>query len=152
MVHTKHPILVLGIGNILLRDVGVGVHVIKQLQERSLPDSVEVIDGGTAGADLLDIVADREKVIVIDAVHTNCKPGTILRFTPDELVPDEQAHISLHQFGIIETLQMAKQLGCAPKNVVFLGITPADISAGLELCEQLAKSIPDVIELIMNEL
>ncbi len=81
---SRHPVLVLGIGNILLRDEGVGVRVIEKLQLMDLPDGVEVVDGGTAGADLLDVIAEREKVIVIDATDVNAEPGGIVRFTAAE--------------------------------------------------------------------
>ncbi len=72
---SRRSILILGIGNILLRDEGVGVRVIEQMQTMRLPDDVELVDGGTAGADLLDVLAERRKVIVIDAVQADCEPG-----------------------------------------------------------------------------
>ena len=83
---SRRPILVLGIGNILLRDEGVGVRVIERMLKMRLPDNVELVDGGTAGADLLDVLAERKKVIVIDAVQADCEPGTVLKFTADDLV------------------------------------------------------------------
>ena len=76
------PILVLGIGNILLCDEGVGVRVIEALQTMELPATVEVFDGATAGVDLLDVLADRRKVIVIDAVQADGPCGAVFRFTP----------------------------------------------------------------------
>ena len=149
---SRRPILVLGIGNILLRDEGVGVRVIEQLQKIHLPEDVELIDGGTAGADLLDVLAERKKVIVIDAVQADCKPGTVLRFTAEDLTRPDRAGISLHELGLGEALTMARQLGCAPEDVVIFGIKSRDISCGLELSEEIKASVPKVVELVLAEI
>ncbi len=146
------PILVLGIGNILLRDEGVGVRVIEQMQKIHLPDDVELVDGGTAGADLLDVLAERRKVIVIDAVQADCEPGTVLRFTADELVRPDGVGMSLHELGLGEALIMTRQLECAPEDVVVFGIKPKDTGCGLELSEEIAALVPKVIELVLAEI
>ncbi|MHC4084812.1 MAG: hydrogenase maturation protease [Planctomycetota bacterium] len=146
------PILVLGIGNILLRDEGVGVRVIEQMQKMHLPDDVELVDGGTAGADLLDVLAERKKVIVIDAVQADCEPGTVIRFSADDLTQPDRVGISLHELGLGGALKMTKQLGCEPKEVVVFGIKPLDISCGLELSEEITAAVPKVVELVLAEI
>jgi hydrogenase maturation protease len=148
----RRPVLVLGIGNILLRDEGVGVRVIEQMQKIPLPDDVELIDGGTAGADLLDVLAERRKVIVIDAIQADCEPGTVLRFTADELTQPDGVGMSLHELGLGGALAMTKQLGCEPKEVVVFGIKPRDISCGLELSKEITASLPKVVELVLAEI
>ncbi len=148
----RRPVLVLGIGNILLRDEGVGVRVIEQMQKIHLPDDVELVDGGTAGADLLDVLAERRKVIVIDAVQADCEPGTVLRFTADELVRPDGVGMSLHELGLGEALIMTRQLECAPEDVVVFGIKPKDTGCGLELSEEIAALVPKVIELVLAEI
>ncbi len=150
--HGRRPILVLGIGNILLRDEGVGVRVIEQMQKMHLPDDVELVDGGTAGADLLDVLAERCKVIVIDAIQADCEPATVLRFTADELIRPDGVGMSLHELGLGEALIMTKQLGCAPKDVVVFGIKPKDTGCGLDLSEEIAALVPEVIELVLREI
>ena len=149
---SRCPILVLGIGNILLSDEGVGVHVIEKMRQVSMSEDVELVDGGTAGADLLDVLAEREKVIVVDAVQADCEPGTVLRFTADELVQSSQDSMSLHELGLAEALTMTGQLGCAPEDVVVFGIKPKDIGYGLELSEEIAASVPKVVELVQAEI
>ena len=146
------PTLVLGIGNILLRDEGVGVRVIEQMQEMHLPDDVELVDGGTGGADLLEVLAERQKVIVIDAVQAHCQPGTVLRFTAEGLVQTNRASMSLHEIGLAESLMMARQLGCAPQEVVIFGIKTKTTECGLELSEEVRASVPKVIELTLSEI
>jgi hydrogenase maturation protease len=157
---TVTPILVLGIGNILLKDEGVGVHVVEAMAGQAAPpQDVEFVDGGTFGPDLIDIIANRRKVIVVDAVQAAGSPGTVLRFTDKDLAahylaPGDSpgAKYSIHEVGLLETLLMAKQLGCAPQEVVIVGVIPKDISPGLEMTAEVTAVVPKIIELVRKEL
>lgn len=144
--------LIVGIGNILLKDEGVGVHVVEAMRALELPADVELLDGGTSGADLIDFIADRPRVIIIDAVQSSQPPGTVLRMGPDDLIQERLAALSLHQLGLVETLLMARQLGCPPREVVVFGIQPADLGTGLELSPTIAAVVPRVIGLVLSEL
>jgi hydrogenase maturation protease len=146
------PVLVLGIGNILLRDEGVGVRVVDALGDYVLPDDVEVADGGTAGADLVELLADRRKVIVVDAVEAGAAPGTILRLTPADLLPEPGELISLHQLGLAESLHMTAQLQCSPQEVIIIAVQPATISPGLELSAAVEAQLPAVVRAVIAEL
>jgi hydrogenase maturation protease len=146
------PILVLGLGNILLQDEGVGVRVVEAMQDVKLPPDVELFDGATAGLDLLDVLADRRKVIVIDAVEGDSPPGTVLRLGPDELLPGDGPGVSLHEVGLMEALTVARQLGTAPQEVVVLGVRPQEIGYGLTLSPPIARLVPRIVELIVAEL
>ena len=146
------PILVLGIGNILLRDEGVGVRAIEVLADRALPAEIELLDGGTAGADLVDAIAGRKKVLVVDAMDAGEKPGTVYRFTEKDLLEGEAGALSLHEFGLLETLQMARELKCAPEEVIIFGVQPKSISPGLELTAEISAALPGVIEVVLAEL
>ncbi len=148
----RKPILVLGIGNILLSDEGIGVRVIEHMQTMTLREDVQLVDGGTSGTDLLDVLADREKVIVVDAIDTDCAPGTVLRFGLDQLMQKDCAAISLHELGIAETVNMTRQLGCEPKEVIVFGIQPQKIDCGLELSQNMQHVVRQVAELILAEL
>jgi hydrogenase maturation protease len=144
--------LVLGVGNILLSDEGIGVHVVKALTGRDISPDVEILDGGTASLELLNIMANRDKVIVIDAVEGGGEPGTIYRFTPDDIKYHSVTFTSLHQISLLETLTDAKYLGIAPKTVIILGIEPKDMGLGLEVTPEAAAAVPRVVELVMAEL
>jgi hydrogenase maturation protease len=144
--------LVLGVGNILLSDEGVGVHAIEAMKDQDLPPDVEVLDGGTASLELLNILADRDKVIIIDAVVGGGEPGTIYRFTPDDIKYHSVTFTSLHQISLLETLTDAKYLGIAPKTVIILGVEPKEIDLGLEMTPEVSAVIPRVVELVMAEL
>jgi len=153
MTKQKPPRLILGVGNLLLRDEGVGVHVISALRDRELPDDVELWDGGTASFDLLDTLAGRRQVIIIDAVRTGSEPGTIFRFTPEDISARREQVTSLHQVGLLEALTVAEHLlDSAPQEVIILGIEPKEIDWGLELSPEVEAAVPKVIELVMEEL
>ncbi len=146
------PVVILGVGNILLRDEGVGVRVIQAMQGMGLPRHVEIFDGGTAGFDLLNILAGQSKIIVVDAVRAGHEPGAIFRLRPEDLLQQEGTFASLHQIGLLEVLSVAEQLGCAPEQLLIFGVQPKDLSWGLELSPEVASAVPRVIELVVAEL
>jgi hydrogenase maturation protease len=148
----RPQVLVLGIGNTLLRDEGVGVRVIEALCEYLLPDTIELVDGGTAGADLLDIISDRRKVIVVDAMDADLEPGSVLRLTLDDLVAGQTPAISLHEIGLLETFAMARHLGSAPQEVVIIGVKPKEIHPSDELSPELAACVPAIVKQVIAEL
>jgi hydrogenase maturation protease len=147
-----NDILILGIGNILLKDEGVGVHVVRKLKEMSLPENVEVLDGGTAGLDLADFIAGRKKLIVIDAVNAGEKPGTIYRLTEENLNIKFKAIMSFHEIDFLDALYMSIVMDEKPEEIVVIGIEPKDMSDGTELSPEIEERIPDIIKIVMKEL
>ena len=150
MKNFRAKTLILGVGNILLRDEGVGVRVVEYLQDQTLPEGVELVDGGTAGADLIDVLADRETVIIVDAVRSDKPAGTIFRFGPDDLAPQQNNPLSLHELDIPQTLAMTKMLNCAPKNVICFGIVPECIAPRMELSQTIMPLVPKVAEMVLE--
>jgi hydrogenase maturation protease len=142
--------LILGVGNILLSDEGIGVRVIEHLQQQDLPEGVELVDGGTAGADLIDVLADRETVIVVDAVRSDKPAGTMLWFGPDDLSAEQDNALSLHDLDIPQTLAMTKMLNCAPTKIIFLGIVPECFTPGMELSQTLASLLPQIAQTVLG--
>lgn len=149
---TRAPVIVLGVGNILLRDEGVGVRVAEALARMEPADGIEVLDGGTASMALLDSLRDRDKVIIIDAVKGGGRPGTLYRFTPDDISVHREVITSLHQLGVLDALTHVECLGRAPKSVVFYGIEPGDMGWGLNLTPEVEAALPRVLELVLGEL
>ena len=146
------PILVLGIGNLLLKDEGIGVHVVNRLKDMPLPPDVEVMDGGTMGINLLFYIEGRKKVIVVDTVKAGEPPGTMYRFTDKDLSFKKDFLRTAHGIDFSDVVKTAQTLGTKPEEVVFIGIEPADMNEGLELSALIAQRIPVIIELVMKEL
>lgn len=148
----KKPILILGIGNILLKDEGIGVHVVNKLKDMPLPNDIEVMDGGTVGIDLLFYIEGRQKVIVVDTVKAGEAPGTIYRFTDRDLGLKKEFLRTAHGIDFSDVVNTSRMLGTKPEEIVFIGVEPADISEGLEPTPLIAKRIPGIIELVMKEI
>jgi hydrogenase maturation protease len=144
--------LVLGLGNILLRDEGLGVRAVEALQQMRLPDNVDVLDGGTASMALLDTLSNRDKVIVIDAVRCNNTPGTLYRLAPKDISTGKGTQTSVHQIGLLDALAHIECLGDAPREVVIYGVEPKEIDWGMELTPEVEAAIPRVVELVLAEL
>ena len=144
-------ITVIGIGNLLLKDEGIGVHIADALQELDLPDNVEIIDGGTS-PDLPAYLEPTDKLIIIDAVEAGGKPGTVYRFYPDDLTPETGELISLHELGLMSSLKMMSLLGNEPKEVTIIGVQPKEIDWGTELSTELREKIPDIVGIVLKEI
>src|SRR4030065_2608305 len=149
---SQKDILIMGIGNILLKDEGIGVHVVRRLKEMSLPENVEVLDGGTAGLELVDFMENRRKLIVIDAVKTGDKPGTIYRLTEKNLVIKPKAIISFLEIDFLDALHISDVMKNKPEEVIVIGIEPKDVSDGIDLSPEIEERIPRIIEIVMEEL
>jgi hydrogenase maturation protease len=145
-------ILVLGVGNILLHDEGVGVRTIEKLDsEYDFSPNVELMDGGTLGIRLLDPISQADRVIVVDAVQNGQTPGTIYRLSAEELDKRLNFKNSLHQLNLVETLAYAEMLGNRPSAVI-IGIEPADMSPwGVELTETIQSRFLDLCKKVLEE-
>ena len=145
-------ILILGLGNILLGDEGVGVRVAEQLLSHPLPDEIEVIDGGTAGYELINFFEGKEKVIIVDAVKTNDTPGSVYKLDLALVQEDETVQLSLHQIGLKNVFKMASLMDLNPE-VTLVGIVPKDYQDyNIGLSEEVEKAIPLAIETVFQEL
>jgi hydrogenase maturation protease len=147
----KKKTVIIGVGNLILKDEGVGIHVVKELEKRELPCRVEVVDGGTATMELLSTLLEAERIIIIDALKAGEEPGSIYRVVPNDLIHETERPLSLHQVGLLEVLGMARQLG-GHGEVVIIGVEPKEISWGMELTPEVKARVPKVIEVVFNEL
>ncbi|MEN8221677.1 MAG: HyaD/HybD family hydrogenase maturation endopeptidase [Acidobacteriota bacterium] len=147
----RKPILILGVGNTIQMDDGIGVRVVEEMKNNQLPENVELFDGGTLGYDLLGVIEGRKKIIVIDAVKGQQSPGTLYKFSPDD-VPSENNYDSLHQLGIIEAIRLAYLQNKAPEKTVIIGVEPEVIDWGLSLTGTIKAKIPRIIDLVIDEI
>jgi hydrogenase maturation protease len=149
-MHNQH-ILILGIGNILLADEGVGIHIVRELQKRSLPSCVEVIDGGTGGFELIEYVRGKEKVIIVDAVKMSLPAGTIVTFELDDLNTQTWEPLSVHQGGLTEFLRACMELYPRPELIVY-GVVPQETSRmSMDLSDAVARQLPSIVSHVLNE-
>lgn len=145
-------IMVIGIGNYILQDEGVGVHVINHLTEMELPEQVSLVDGGTHSYDLVDFFCQADTIIVVDALKAGGEPGTIYRAPLEDLgLKGDENATSLHQMHFIEAVQMVNLMGHHPRIIVF-GVEPKIIDWGLELTSEVAAQVPRVAALIKEEI
>jgi len=140
---------VLGIGNVLLRDEGVGCHVVHALEGIPLPE-VKIIDGGTC-PDLLQFLEDADKLIIVDAVKGGGKPGQIYRFHLEDITLEQKPFLSLHDVGLVDNL-MLMQLWHSIGETIIIGVEPKELEWGLELSPELREKMPQIIDAILSEL
>ncbi|GAB4259827.1 MAG: HyaD/HybD family hydrogenase maturation endopeptidase [Deferrisomatales bacterium] len=119
-------VAVIGVGNELLSDEGLGVHAARALLEESWPDGVEVVEAGTAGFGLIPLLEGRDAVLFLDVLRADAPPGWIYRFSPDDIPGGRQTDLSMHQFGLLEALQLGRLMGLEPE-VTILAMVPADL-------------------------
>jgi hydrogenase maturation protease len=145
--------VVLGVGNELFKDEGVGVHAARIIQAKLPPSgsNVEVIDSGTS-PDIWSLIDGADKLIIVDAVRGGCDPGTIYRFTPQQIVADRGIVTSVHQMGILENLSLMDLVGGKPRETVIIGVEPAELEPGLELSARLQERMPKIIQTVLGEI
>jgi hydrogenase maturation protease len=146
-------IAVVGLGNILLSDEGAGVRIVEELQDKySFSPPVKIIDGGTLGFGIINEIEHCKKLIIVDAVKAGEKPGTVYRFTRDDLTFDISRAVSAHDVGFLEVLEQWKVIGFSPE-VIFFGIEPQDISnLSMELSDCVQEQVPKLVGLLIEEL
>lgn len=142
--------VIIGIGNILLQDDGVGVHVVAQLEKEALPSTIELVDGGTSTLDTLGYFLYYRKVIVVDCLRAGMEPGTIYKIGPQDIKGYQRENLSIHDVQILDVVKMANMMGKHPEVVIF-GIEPKTIAVDLEMTDLLKAKIPEMIANVKKE-
>jgi len=150
----KRATVVLGLGNPLMADEGIGVYLVERLTESAAAyPAVDFVDAGTGGVSILYHIEGRRKAIMIDCALMDEPPGAIRRFTPEEVQSTKVlAHQSLHEADLMRIIAMARQLGQAPDQIVIFGIQPERVEPGLGLSRTLTERIDEYISMILHEL
>lgn len=153
MSKCKKKTIVLGVGNILLQDEGIGVYVAQKMEKLELPSHVEVIDGGTAAMELLPVIEKADRLIVVDAIEAGSEPGAIFKFTPEDIRPKVgKDRVSLHEIGLLESLDMIKQTGGKYPQTVIFGVQPKTTELEMGLSPELKKKVPQIVKLVLKEI
>lgn len=145
--------MVLGVGNLLFTDEGVGIHAIQTLLEQyEFSQNVSIEDGGVLGINLLGIISEADDLIVVDAIRNGGAPGTLYRLEGDDIPKRILAKNSLHQVDLLEALTLCQALDKVPETVI-VGVEPEDIeTVGLELTPPIQEKMGDLIAMVLREL
>jgi hydrogenase maturation protease len=146
-------VLVVGLGNTLLSDDGVGIHVVRRLSsDPHAPTFLQALDGGTLGFRLMEAVAQSDAALFIDAAELGQPPGTIRLFEQEalDLYTRRGERVSAHEAGLVDLLTLARMDGWAPEHVAVLGIQPQRIDWGERLSEAVARALPDACHIAVD--
>lgn len=146
-------VLVLGVGNILLSDEGLGVRAVEELRRSyRFPEDVELMDGGTLGIDLLYFMEGFDRLLLVDAVLGGSPPGTLFKLKGEEVKAYFRRKVSAHELGIQEVLGIAEILGKKPEEIVLIGMEPESLDISLELSPTIKARFPYLIQEVLKQL
>ncbi|MGB9791238.1 MAG: hydrogenase maturation protease [Thermacetogeniaceae bacterium] len=149
----RGEILVIGCGNLLAADDGVGLHVVRSLKECPLPEGVKVIEAGCPGLNLLDLWEGFEKVILVDAVKSGAPPGTVHCFDSGVLPPREAMPLSSHGINVVDAVELGRRLGRLPGQLAIVGVEIASEEAFVEgLTPAVAEAVPRARDRVLEEI
>lgn len=144
--------LVLGVGNLLQSDDGVGVHAVRRLEELALcPASVQIVDGGTMGIELLQCLEGVSHLVVVDAVEMGMPAGSMIRLTGDQVPAYLSLKVSPHQIGLPDLFCVAKLRDLYPQDVVIWGIQPSIVATGVDLSPAVAGQLDCLVHKVLDE-
>jgi hydrogenase maturation protease len=153
MVDTQSKIAVLGIGNLIMQDEGVGIHVIQKLEkEYTFQPEIELIDGGTSGSELYGFFEDNDKMIIVDAVNFGEEPGFIGTIEKDDILKRLNTKLSMHNLGLTDVLSHVKLLDIEPSEIFLVGVQPATMELDDQLSEIVANRIDRILEVVCMKL
>jgi hydrogenase maturation protease len=145
-------VLVLGLGNVLLGDDGLGAAAIARVErDYRIPPHVRLEDGGTLGLALLDLLADSDHVILVDAVRTDAPPGALVRLDGADVADAVRDRLSPHQVGVADLLDAARLIDCYPSTVTLLGLVPETIDLAVVRSRAVDSGIDQLVRAIVGE-
>jgi hydrogenase maturation protease len=146
-------LVLLGLGNLLLSDEGLGIRALELLRERYLlPESTEWVDGGVLGMSLLAYLEGTTHLLVTDAVQTGCEPGTLVRFVGEEIPAGLSLNLSMHQIGFRELMAICQLRGSEPRHIAVHGIEPSTLESGVTLSGLVESKLEQLLEAVVEEL
>ncbi len=153
LLNTTKKVLIIGMGNVLMQDEGVGVRAVEDFESRyHLPPSVQVMDGGTTGMELFEPIRSCDWLIVADAVNTGDPPGTLVRIANRDIPAFFQTKISNHQLGLSDLLALLALKNETPEHVAIIGMVPHSLSNKLGLSDKAAAGLDGLVTGLVDEL
>jgi hydrogenase maturation protease len=144
--------VILGIGNTILSDEGVGVRAV-ELFEKSyrIPEFLQVIDGGTSGMEMIEDLSHLDFLVVLDTIVAGKPPSTIVKLAGKEVPAFFRRKLSPHQIGLSDVLASLEFLEAEPKDIVVIGVQPVTMELGLELSPDVAARLPEMVAMAVAE-
>ena len=153
MVDNQSKIAVLGIGNLIMQDEGIGIHVIQKLErEYTFQPEIALIDGGTSGSELYGFFEDNDKMIIVDAVNFGEEPGFIGTIEKDDILKRLNTKLSMHNLGLTDVLSHVKLLDIEPSEIFLVGVQSATMELDDHLSEIVANRIDRILEVVCMKL
>jgi hydrogenase maturation protease len=147
------PLLVLGLGNVLCGDDGLGVVAVTHIANRyEIPEGLRLLDGGTLGLSLLRYFDEAEDVLLVDAIRGDAPPGALVRLEGDEVAPAVRDRLSPHQIGVADLLDSLRLLDAYPRRMTLLGLVPVTLELGLSLSAPVQRGLPILVEAVVAEI
>jgi len=144
--------LILGVGNLLLTDEGVGIHAVRRLLERGdLPEEIQIVDGGTAGLALMVYLEDVDCLVIVDAMETGGPPGTLVRLSGNQIPAYMALKVSPHEITLPDFLAAAKLRDLYPREVIVWGVQPESMEVGIDLSPALAARLDELVDHVVAE-
>ncbi len=149
---SRSSLLILGLGNLLCRDDGVGPVVAQTIAEtRIVPDGVRVLDGGTLGLSLLPYLEDADRAILVDAIEADAPAGTLVRLEGEEVGPAVASRLSVHQVGVADLVEAARWRERVPPSLVLVGLVPETTELGVGLSAGVLAALPNLVDRVCEE-
>lgn len=146
-------IVVLGVGNLIMADEGVGVRVVEALQHNYiLPPGVVAIDAGTSSMELLADLSHLDFLLVVDAIAADKPPGTLVKLAGDDVPVFFRRNLSPHGIGLSDVLAALEFMDAAPREVVVIGVQPVSLELSTELTPAIAARVPELVAMVVAEL
>jgi hydrogenase maturation protease len=147
------PLVVLGLGNTICADDGLGVAAVAAIAERfEVPESVSLLDGGTLGLSLLGWLADAQDVLLVDAIRSDAPPGTLVHLEGDEVAPAARERLSVHQIGVADLLDALRWIDAWPQRLALVGLVPERLSLGLARSPAVERALPALVDAVVGEI
>ncbi len=145
-------VLVLGLGNVLLADDGLGAAVIGRLErDYQIPPGVHLVDGGTLGLSLLGLIAEAQHAIIVDAVRADNRPGTLIRLVGEDVADAVRDRLSPHQVGVADLLDTARLIDRYPSTVTLLGLVPESFDLTLSRSNAVESGLDELVNAVVRE-
>jgi hydrogenase maturation protease len=145
-------LLILGLGNILCEDDGLGIAAVDVLrQEYRIPEEVRLLDGGTLGLSLLSHMRQGEATILVDAIQADAPPGTLIRLDGEQVAPAVRSRLSVHQIGVADLLDALRLLDEFPRQIPLLALVPESMELAVKLSPAVAAALPQLVAAVVEE-